>query len=116
MDLKVTECSVDDAGVACVRLNRPGRGNSWSGRMNAEYRWLMSQLEGDPAVRVIVVTGAGRQFCVGADFKALDRRVSPGRSARRRAWTTPGFGFDAPKPPAMPTRNSRPPSTRSRIS
>lgn len=72
MELKVTDYAVDDAGVATVRFNRPGRGNSWTGRMNAEYRWIMKRLDDDPAIRVIVVTGAGKQFCVGADFKALD--------------------------------------------
>lgn len=71
MDLKVTRCEVE-AGVGTVYLHRPGRGNSWSQRMNAEYRWLMAGLDDDPAVRVIVVTGTGRQFCVGADFDALD--------------------------------------------
>lgn len=72
MDLKVTSYEVDREGVATVRFNRPGRGNSWTTRMNAEYRWLMERADNDPAVKVVVVTGAGRQFCVGADFKALD--------------------------------------------
>lgn len=71
MDLKVTEFAVEQ-GVGLVRLKRPDRGNSWTTRMNTEYRWLMQRMDGDPEVRVIVVTGAGRQFCVGADFKALD--------------------------------------------
>jgi len=71
VDLKVTKCKIE-AGVGTVTLHRPGRGNSWSQRMNAEYRWLMAGLDEDPAVRVIVVTGSGRQFCVGADFSALD--------------------------------------------
>ena len=71
MELHVTEMSKADR-VAVVRLNRPGRGNSWTARMNAEYRWLMAGLDEDPEVNVIVVTGAGRQFCVGADFRALD--------------------------------------------
>lgn len=71
MELKVIEYEVRD-GVATVQFNRPGRGNSWTSRMNAEYRWCMGQADEDPAVRVIVLTGAGRQFCVGADFKALD--------------------------------------------
>ncbi|MDP9998437.1 hypothetical protein [Pseudarthrobacter sulfonivorans] len=48
-----------------------GRGNSWT-RMNAEYRWFMGTLDNDPSVCVIVVTGTGRQFCVGAEAKALD--------------------------------------------
>lgn len=72
MELKVTDCAVDADGVATVRFNRPGRGNSWTARMNEEYRWIMAKCDADPAVRVIVVRGAGNQFCVGADFKALD--------------------------------------------
>jgi enoyl-CoA hydratase/carnithine racemase len=72
LELKVTQQEVDADGVATVRLNRPGRGNSWTARMNQEYRFLMSALDADPQVRVIVVRGAGKQFCVGADFKALD--------------------------------------------
>lgn len=72
MELKVTDYTIDGDGVATVRFNRPGRGNSWTGRMNQEYRWIMATLDADPACRVIVVRGAGNQFCVGADFKALD--------------------------------------------
>ncbi len=72
MDLKVTDYGIDADGVATVRFNRPGRGNSWTRRMNQEYRWIMAKLDADPAARIIVVRGAGRQFCVGADFKALD--------------------------------------------
>lgn len=71
MELKVTE-SLVQGGVALVRLSRPERGNSWTHRMNAEYRWLMKSHDENPDVRVIVVTGAGRQFCVGADFRALE--------------------------------------------
>ncbi|MBT4689133.1 MAG: enoyl-CoA hydratase [Rhodospirillaceae bacterium] len=71
MDLKVTRSEIAD-GVGTVFLHRPGRGNSWSKRMNVEYRWLMAQMDDNPDVRVIVVTGTGRQFCVGADFDALD--------------------------------------------
>jgi enoyl-CoA hydratase/carnithine racemase len=72
MDLKVTKYQVDDDGVATVWFHRPGRGNSWTNRMNAEYRWLMDTLDKDPKVRVVVLTGSGGQFCVGADTKALD--------------------------------------------
>jgi len=71
MELKVTRCEVREDGVATVWLDRPGRGNSWTNRMNTEYRYLMAKLDADPAVRAVVVTGSGRQFCVGADTKAL---------------------------------------------
>ena len=96
MDLKVTEYTVDGDGVAVVRFNRPGRGNSWSGRMSAEYKWIMARLDDDPAVRVIVITGAGRQFCVGADFKALDLYAESGEdyaaSVLQLDGARPGYG------------------------
>jgi enoyl-CoA hydratase/carnithine racemase len=99
--LKVTRCSVTDAGVATVWLHRPERRNSWTARMNAEYRALMRALDADPAVRVVIVTGTGNSFCVGADSKALSGYVGaksydPGLPADAAA---PGYGvrdeFDA---------------------
>lgn len=77
MDLKVTTYHVGD-GVAVITLNRPERLNAWTGRMEVEYRSLMAQADADPDVRVIVVTGAGRGFCAGADLKALDRIADDG--------------------------------------
>jgi enoyl-CoA hydratase/carnithine racemase len=71
MDLKVTRFEVADGGIATVWLSRPGRANSWTGRMHDEYRWVCAQLDDDPNVRVIVLTGDGEIFCGGADFKAL---------------------------------------------
>lgn len=70
-ELKVTTYAVED-GVAVVTLNRPERLNAWTARMEHEYRNLLERAEGDPDVRAIVVTGAGRGFCAGADFDALD--------------------------------------------
>ena len=61
-----------DDGVAIVTLDRPDRGNAWTGRMELEFRTAMAQAEADDAVGAVVVTGAGRSFCVGADTKALD--------------------------------------------
>jgi enoyl-CoA hydratase/carnithine racemase len=56
--------------VGLVTLNRPERRNAYTGRMGAELREAFAELEADEDVRAIVVTGAGRDFCVGAD---LDR-------------------------------------------
>jgi enoyl-CoA hydratase/carnithine racemase len=61
-----------DAGVAVVTLNRPERRNLWSGPMAVEYRWALHLADQDPAVRVVVLTGAGGNFCAGADVAALD--------------------------------------------
>jgi enoyl-CoA hydratase/carnithine racemase len=41
--------------------------------MEYEYAWALTRAEEDPSVRVVVITGAGRGFCAGADVKALDR-------------------------------------------
>jgi enoyl-CoA hydratase/carnithine racemase len=101
MELKVTRYEIDAAGVATLVLDRPGRGNSWTGRMHDEYRWICQQLDDDPAVRVIVVTGAGSVFCAGADFKALDSYVGAERydPALSVEAARPGYGvrpeFDA---------------------
>ncbi len=77
LDLKVTRYEVVDA-VATITLHRPDRLNAWTGRMHAEYRSLLATAADDPEVRVIVVTGAGRGFCVGADTKALEGHVERG--------------------------------------
>jgi enoyl-CoA hydratase/carnithine racemase len=73
VELKVTSYQAT-GGVATVTLRRPP-GNSWTGRMHHEYRACLAEAESDPSVRAIVVTGAGRAFCVGADAKALDHQV-----------------------------------------
>ncbi|HSV46768.1 MAG TPA: enoyl-CoA hydratase-related protein, partial [Ramlibacter sp.] len=82
--------------VGILRLNRPDRGNSWTHRMNAEYRWAMQSLQDSPDVRVILVTGAGRQFCVGADFRALDHHRESKKdyveSSNEQELATPGHG------------------------
>ena len=75
MDLNVTRYATAD-GVAVVTLNRPDRLNAWTARMEAEYRWCLQAADADADVRVIVVTGAGRGFCAGADMAALDTYAS----------------------------------------
>jgi enoyl-CoA hydratase/carnithine racemase len=76
-DLKVTRYEVTDA-VATITLDRPDRLNAWTGRMHTEYRALLARAADDPGVRVIVVTGAGRGFCAGADTRALAGHVERG--------------------------------------
>jgi len=61
---------VEDA-VAVVTLNRPERLNAWTAEMEIAYFDALDGAAADEAVRVIVVTGAGRGFCAGADMDAL---------------------------------------------
>jgi enoyl-CoA hydratase/carnithine racemase len=94
MELKVVRYEVDDA-VATVTLNRPERMNAWTGRMHAEYRWVLTEAERDRDVRAIVVTGAGRAFCAGADTAALDRHVAKGEydpGVTTTELARPGYG------------------------
>jgi methylglutaconyl-CoA hydratase len=58
-----------DDGVATLRLNRPEAKNAMNGTMYDEARELVERIDHDPAVRVVVLTGAGSAFCSGGDFK-----------------------------------------------
>ena len=61
---------VDDP-VATITLNRPKALNAWTTRMGAEVRHAVTQADADPAVVGIIITGAGRAFCAGADMHML---------------------------------------------
>lgn len=58
-------------GILTLTLNRPDRLNAWTGVMEEECRQAITQAGSDNAVRCIVITGAGRGFCAGADMGGL---------------------------------------------
>jgi enoyl-CoA hydratase/carnithine racemase len=60
-----------DGGVALLTLNRPEALNAWTFEMGSAYLQRLDEAAADPAVRAIVVTGAGRGFCAGADMSTL---------------------------------------------
>lgn len=64
-------------GVATVTLNRPDRLNAWTPRMSEELRTCFRALSDDDGIRAIILTGAGRGFCAGADMDAL-KAIRPG--------------------------------------
>ena len=57
------------AGVALLTLNRPERLNAWTPRMAEEQADALRRANEDPAVGAVVMTGAGRGFCAGADME-----------------------------------------------
>jgi len=69
--------------IGIVQLNRPQRHNAINGTMIAELTEAMGALGDDPAVRAVVLTGAGESFCAGADKEWLKRIAggSAGKSA-----------------------------------
>ena len=54
--------------IATITLNRPERMNAWTAVMEHDVREAMQAASTDDEVRVIVLTGAGRAFCAGADM------------------------------------------------
>ncbi len=63
-----------DQGVATIMLNRPAVLNAISSQMIEELQAVLNIIQDDAAVRAVVLTGAGRGFCSGADLKARQRR------------------------------------------
>lgn len=70
--------------VLVLTLNRPGQLNAWSDAMEERMFALLREADADPEVRAIVLTGAGRGFCSGAD---MSQQPEPGTrpSSRRPA-------------------------------
>jgi enoyl-CoA hydratase/carnithine racemase len=58
-------------GVALLTLNRPDRLNAWTAEMERVYFGMLEECAQAEEIRVIVVTGAGRGFCAGADMHDL---------------------------------------------
>jgi 2-(1,2-epoxy-1,2-dihydrophenyl)acetyl-CoA isomerase len=69
--------------VAVVTLNRPQSLNSFTRAMHRELGAALDRIEADPAVRALVITGAGRGFCAGADLAEFD--LEPGPNLVERA-------------------------------
>jgi len=78
--------------VALITFNRPERNNAMTDAMKSGYYDLLDEYDRDPQVRAIVLTGAGKSFCVGADTKnlaAIDPSKVDDRPAEQRPVTYP---------------------------
>jgi 2-(1,2-epoxy-1,2-dihydrophenyl)acetyl-CoA isomerase len=64
-----------EEGVATITLNRPDRLNAFAGRMRDDLHDALVAAGDDPEVRVVVIRGAGRGFCTGADVEAMTELV-----------------------------------------
>jgi enoyl-CoA hydratase/carnithine racemase len=83
-----------EGGVAVITLHRPDKMNAFSGRMGAEVQHALARCDADDDVRAVVITGAGRAFCAGADFSGgaavfgapSDRSTFSSNPFRYAAW------------------------------
>ncbi len=89
-------------GIFTLTLNRPDKLNAFTATMAAELIAAFDAADADDAVRAIIVTGAGRAFCAGADlgagaqtFDYEARADRPGRSPPRGADGQPDWGDEA---------------------
>jgi len=68
----VTEIRIDpiDNGIVVLTIDRPARRNALDANTLAEMHAELDRINGDPAIRVVVITGSGVGFCAGADMKS----------------------------------------------
>jgi 2-(1,2-epoxy-1,2-dihydrophenyl)acetyl-CoA isomerase len=69
-------------GITRVTLNRPERLNALNVRIGVELLQALDECDRDPAVRVVVLTGAGRAFCAGDDLRGMTEPGEPERKYR----------------------------------
>lgn len=79
--MELQEVSLDVAdGIATVTLNRPDKLNAFTGRMMHELIEVFDRTDADDAVKAVIITGAGRGFCAGADLSSGGETFSRGGS------------------------------------
>lgn len=71
MSEAAVRCHLDAEGVLRITLNRPERLNAFNQAQHEGLIAALEQAERDPAVRCVVITGAGRAFCAGQDLEAI---------------------------------------------
>ncbi|MFT7650311.1 MAG: enoyl-CoA hydratase/carnithine racemase [Candidatus Poriferisodalaceae bacterium] len=87
-----------DEGVATLTFNRPERMNAWNGVMAREISESLQWADATDAVRVVVITGAGRAFCAGADLSQGGDTFAEGRNQTAEEAVKETFPWDIRKP------------------
>lgn len=82
MTYETLTLSVDERGVALLTLNRPEKHNALNAELIAELRHAAAALAVDDAVRVVVLTGAGKSFCAGGDIRWFAANIDRTRQER----------------------------------
>jgi enoyl-CoA hydratase/carnithine racemase len=85
-------------GVATITLNRPDRLNAWTREMGEGWSSSLRQAAADPEVRAVVVTGAGKGFCAGADMSLLESIGGGAAVVGEERRVLPTEAIEVPKP------------------
>ncbi|MFL4470823.1 crotonase/enoyl-CoA hydratase family protein [Tateyamaria armeniaca] len=84
MSFETISIATDGRGVAMLTLNRPDKHNALSAQMLAELTDAAAHLGADAAVRVAVLTGAGKSFCAGGDLGWMREQMQADAATRAR--------------------------------
>lgn len=102
MTFETIRIAVDGRGVATLTLSRADKHNALSAVMLAELTEAAQKLGSDPAVRVVVLTGAGKSFCAGGDLGWMREQMEADAATRAREAAKLAFMLQAlntmPKP------------------
>ncbi len=83
MSFETIKIALDKRGVATLTLSRPEKHNVLSAQMIAELTQAAGQLGRDDAVRVVVLTGAGKSFCAGGDLRWMQTQMQADKATRK---------------------------------
>lgn len=83
-DYETLTLAVDARGVATCTLNRPEKRNAMTDRMLAEFIDMAGRMSADPAIRAVILTGAGDFFCAGGDLSWMKQQIEADRPTRMK--------------------------------
>ncbi len=78
-------------GIATITLNVPEKLNALTSKMSMSLALVTDDIARDDEVRVVIVTGAGRGFCSGADVSAMQARIAPSEVSRFNRMQVMGY-------------------------
>jgi 2-(1,2-epoxy-1,2-dihydrophenyl)acetyl-CoA isomerase len=88
MERQRTIYSIDKRGVAKLILNRPEKLNAFDTRMQAEIAATLDEVNADPGIKILIITGKGRYFAAGLDVKEAQERM-PEAGEQKLVWPRP---------------------------
>lgn len=96
-----------DNHVALITVNDPDRRNAVTGEMSALLRAAVEQAEADPGAHAVVITGAGKAFCAGADLSALGAAGGEATESGLKSSTTASWPLASASCPRSPRSMAR---------